>query len=280
MQASDPAGLLLSRQNRDGGWGYQGQVSWAEPTALALLALHAVGTPNQVLARGVSFLRSLQRADGGCAPQPNVSESNWVTALCVLTQKRLGGQPDSRSVEWLLRKAGVETDWLVRLRRVLMFQKAAYREDVPGWPWYPDAASWIQPTAITVLALQAAKPDEPRIAAGREFLLSRRCNDGGWNHGSSRALGYEADSYPETTGMTLLALHGIQRERIAISLEKAKQHLQTCRSSEAASWLRLGLSAHAVKMPLPDVRPPRSVMEMSLALLAEAAEAGRNEFLS
>jgi squalene-hopene/tetraprenyl-beta-curcumene cyclase len=67
---------LESHQNEDGGWGEDPRsyddVKWigrgpstASQTAWALLALHAAGERSQALARGVAWLVSTQRADGG-----------------------------------------------------------------------------------------------------------------------------------------------------------------------------------------------------------------------
>ena len=89
-----------------------------------------------------------------------------------------------------------------------------------------------------------------RIQQGRSFLLARRCRDGGWNHGSTRALGYDSDSYPETTGMALLALHGVSAVPMDDALRVAERHLENCQSQEAASWLTLGLLARG-RSPAP-----------------------------
>ena len=71
-------------QNGDGGWAYSRGCSWTEPTVFALLAQSA-GTPDrESFQRGVRFLNSIARPDGGWSPQPGVEESTWVTALAVL----------------------------------------------------------------------------------------------------------------------------------------------------------------------------------------------------
>jgi len=120
-------------------------------------------------------------------------------------------------------------------------------------------------------------------------LLARRCRDGGWNHGSSRALGYDSDSYPETTGLALLALHGLDDPQVTEGVARGEQHLAVCQSSEGVSWLRLGLGAHgrAPQAPEPNntgasMNAPAmhgGVMELALAMIADAAQAGRNSFL-
>ena len=141
---------------------------------------------------------------------------------------------------------------------------------------------------------------EKRIDQGLSYLLVRMCREGGWNHGSTSALGYDSDSYPETTGLALLALHGVDDPKVAQGLVRGEQQLAVCQSSEGVSWLRLGLGAHG-RVPLPSAagRSPNhtgdganiteagtappvmhgGVMEIALAALADAAQAGKNSFL-
>jgi hypothetical protein len=66
------------------------------------------------------------------------------------------------------------------------------------------------------------------------------CREGGWNHGSVRALGYESKAYPETTGMALAALHGVQAPELPRAIGVAQRFLAACRSADALNWLRLG----------------------------------------
>jgi hypothetical protein len=192
-----PAGILAT-QNSGGGWGYRGGSSWTEPTVYALLALATLGANAEAAKLGMKWLSSLQRPDGGWPPSPSVDQSTWVTALVLLL---LADRDRSPAVEkaagWLLKQSGRESAFLRRLRLRLLGVKDDTDTSLKGWPWYPDTAAWVTPTALTILALEKVhrrKPSETladRIETGRQFLLSRMCADGGWNHGSSRALGYE-----------------------------------------------------------------------------------------
>lgn len=279
---------LLDAQNPDGGWGYRGGGSWTEPTALALLAQVAENHNSNSTERGLRWLDAAQRADGAWPPRPSVEHGTWVTALCVLV---LADQPDSPSlykgVDWLLKQTGRESSLVYRLRRRLLGLQNEQDGDSVGWPWFPETAAWVAPTAVTILALRKAnrrlrrEDVARRVEMGRKFLRVRMCQDGGWNHGSSRALGYEANSYPETTGLALLALHGAPPARLAKSIATAERHLRTCRSLEGLSWLRLGLLAHL--RPLAGKAEGsavcHTVLEASLWILARAAANGRNVFL-
>ncbi len=278
---------LLGAQNADGGWGYGNATSWTEPTALAILALAPEPSASGAAARAAKWLAELERSDGGWPPSPQVDQSTWVTALAVLA---LAGQPEKRPLEgardWLLRQSGRESGFLRRLRLKLLGVEdndTAFR----GWPWWPGAAAWVTPTALTILAAERLQANygnrelARRAESGRRFLWARMCKDGGWNHGSSRALGYESNSYPETTGVALLALHGSETPALGTALAAGYRHLAACRSAEGVSWLRLGLLAHsrrAASMQVPDLRW-RNPMECALTLAAEHAATGRNVFL-
>ncbi|MFB3778298.1 MAG: prenyltransferase/squalene oxidase repeat-containing protein [Bryobacteraceae bacterium] len=270
---------LLVAQNPDGGWGYRGGVSWTEPTALVVLALrHELETASR-LERGVAYLASLQRADGGWSPHPSVDQSTWVTSLALLALAgRLDQASRERAVAWLLRQSGEETRFLHRLRMTLLGVGGGRREG-EGWPWFPDTAAWVSPTALTIIALEQFRVETAagRVSAARRFLWSRMCQDGGWNHGSTRALGYEAPSYPETTGQALLAMRGQSHPKLPQSIEAARRHLRACRSSSAMSWLRLGLLAHSQSAATDDL-PHRGAMDTALWLLAERASGGADVF--
>jgi hypothetical protein len=292
LSEQDPLPFLLSRQNGDGGWGYRGTTSWTEPTCLALLALSArQASAATAQAAGRRWLETAYRKDGGWAPRPSVEESTWVTALAVLAGQEQG-------IDWLRRQTGQESTILERVREFLLGVKPEYAEGTVGWSWYPGTAAWCVPTAVTILALQKwtrnqgadaihkrADVIHKRIDEGREALLARVCPDGGWNHGASRALGTDASSYPETTGVVLLALNGVEgppaKKKIDRGIAAALRHYEQCRAIQGRSWLALALLAHGrrpgqIRMAGIECRDP---MDAALLILAEAAVGGRNPFL-
>lgn len=279
---------LADRQNRDGGWGYhRGGSSWTEPTSYALLALASDGLAGGGgVRRGLSWLASQQRADGGWAPRAGVEESTWVTAMALLLPTELAGGADrNRGAAWLLAQTGRESGFVYRLRMRLLGVRTDTDQQFEGWPWYPGTAAWVAPTALSILAMEKlgrrsgdARLGE-RIAQGRAFLMARRCRDGGWNHGSTRALGYDSDSYPETTGVALLALHGSKAPGMMGAVAAAERHLAQCKSPEAASWLTLALLAQGRQPSQLELATHGGTVELALAALAQAARNGRNLLL-
>jgi len=215
-----------------------------------------------------------------------VDESTWVTALALLLPAELSVGDRQRASQWLLNQSGRESGFIYRLRLRLLGVRLDPTQQFDGWPWYPGTAAWVAPTALTFLALQKLNTStgdaqiQQRLAEGRAFLLARRCRDGGWNHGSTQALGYDSDSYPETTGIALLALHGSKATEIGNALDVAERHLMQSHSLEATSWLTLGLLAHGRSPAEVSVMPHQGTVAVSLAAIAAAARQGRNPFVS
>ena len=279
-----------TRQNGDGGWAYGRGCSWTEPTAFVLLAQSA--SPSERLSsrpdresfrRGTNFLSSIARGDGGWSPQPGVEESTWVTALgALLPEDAISEQQRHQAIDWLKDRTGQESGWRFRLQQRLGGNKQEWSK---GWPWFPGAAAWVIPTSLGILAFQRAlrRSDkdrdtlEYRVHEGKKFLIERQCADGGWNHGSQKALGRDGDSYPETTGIALVALAGEKSAQVERAKAMARKHLASCRTAEGISWLRMGLAAHGESV-VGSVEPVcRTTMDFALM---ELAAGSRNPLLS
>jgi hypothetical protein len=281
--------ILAGRQNRDGGWPYVRGSSWTEPTVYAVLASLAAGE-TEPAQRGLRWIRATGRPDGGWPPKPGVEQSTWATALvALLPPEQLGARAHARAIAWLLETTGRESTVTYRVREWLLGNPRPPEQEFPGWPWIPDAAAWVGPTSLAVLALDKEYRRRPlpairdRIDSGRRFLLARVCGEGGWNHGSVRARGYESLPYPETTGMALAALRGDRSPGTERSLTVARRFLGECRSADALNWLRLGLLAHG-QLPAGYCHPAgienRTLPDASLGLLVAEAEKGRDLFLA
>lgn len=279
---------IREAQNPDGGWPYGKGGSWTEPTVYALLAHQAAGMTSSRDAAAVAWLGAVQRSDGGWMPRPSVDDSTWVTALvALLPPETIGLERHARAITWLLRGKGMESSQLMRLGAFLRDGRLPEEAKPAGWPWFPGTAAWVTPTCLSILALKKRYWRQPsddlreRIDQAAAFLLARRCADGGWNHGSARSLGYNSDSYPETTGQALLALAGTDGAKLDGTFGLAQRFLREHRSSGGAAWLRLGLLAHQqlpAGAPFFDL-PCRTLPDIALSYLAGAAERGYNVFL-
>jgi len=278
---------LVQKQNRDGGWPYVRGASWTEPTMYAVLALLAAGEIDSAR-RGIAWVARHQRADGGWPAQPGIDQSTWVTALvALLPPEALAPKPLQHAIDWLVGMTGEESTMLYRIRERLLGHSRPADQEFAGWPWVPGTAAWVGPTSLAILALEKdyarSRRDDVRrrIEEGRGFLMRRMCHDGGWNHGSVRALGYESKPYPETTGQALAALRGVRTSEVAKALTVARVFLTECRSAEALNWLRLGLLAHG-EQPGAACLPPgiagRTLPDQSLEMLVGSVQKGSNLF--
>jgi hypothetical protein len=274
---------LVASQNADGGWGYKNGSSWTEPTALALLALP--NSPDR--AHALCWLRKAQRLDGGWPPHPGVKESTWVTSLGLLAtpEDELNSPASKAALHWLTIQAKPpNSSWerfLLHLRGL-----PVPIETGAGESWFPNTAAWVYPTAMAVLALSYAanvtnyQPYRDLAQKGKQYILSRRCPDGGWNHGGSRYLSENANSYPEMTGLALLALAGMSGQDLTPSLKQARSFLSAPESMEGLSWLQMGLASQGSELPYQQTDLPcRTTRDVALRLLALAGLEGRNKLL-
>lgn len=256
--------FLRKNQNPDGGWGYfPGKGSWFEPTAYAMLALQGQPESKANLDRAWQLLRSWQLADGSFRPSGEVKEGTWVTALAVtLASVRGVDDPSVRSsLDWLLKVVGAEHD--VPMRVASFFHWIPTKLDVSheGWPWRNGNASWIEPTAHTLIALKKSPSRyrtaevAHRIQEGEKLVLSRRCSDGGWNCGNPNVFNYDLPSYPETTGLALVGLLGRNEQELAGALEVARRFRVETKSSLAKAWLQIALRCHSQPLEAPAEKP-------------------------
>jgi hypothetical protein len=278
---------LVGKQNKDGGWPYTRGASWTEPTAYAVLALLAAGE-SEYARRGLRWIVGHERSDGGWPAQPGIDQSTWVTALvALLPPEQLGHEAHQRAIRWLVGMTGEESTLTYRVREWLLGNARPVDQEFAGWPWVPGTAAWVGPTSLAIIALERENSRNPqadvqrRVEQGRGFLMRRMCHEGGWNHGSVRALGYESHAYPETTGQALAALRGMRNPEVQKALNVARQFLTDCHSADALNWLRLGLLAHGA-LPEGYSVPPgvtsRTLTDGSLDMLVGAVQKGSDLF--
>lgn len=268
---------LKRAQNRDGGWSYfPGKQTWLEPTIYAALALH--GEPEAD--RAWALISSWQNPDGGWRPTADVEISHAGTALCVTAAAARGefGEPLHRGVNWLLGQSGVESQLykraLLRVGKVFGMVEDQRDLSLKGWPWKPDTASWVEPTAHALVALKqaAAKAGSnelrERVRLGEGLLMDVQCADGGWNYGNRTARGEDLRSYPETTALALIGLQG--RPNMGPSFDLAKKMLAETASPLARAWLTIAMRLNGSQVEEPASEPIPDVLITALEALAAA----------
>jgi hypothetical protein len=273
--------FLRAAQNPDGGWGFFSgkRQSWLEPTAYALIALHADPSSARHFERGWNLMRSWQLPDGSWKPCAAVAEPHWTTSLCVTLHCLRGvhDQPFERGVAWLVGTSGIENGLQFRIAHLLRPSVVELDPSFKAWPWRPGNASWIEPTAHALVALKKAsgaaksKGLRARIESGEKMILERRCSDGGWNYGNRKVLGTELPSYPETTALALLGLSGNPALRLAEPLGVAQRYWRETRSPLAKAWLRVSLGAHSIPLPAESIESNDTILHALAVIAASGA---------
>ena len=224
----------------------------------------------------------MQRSDGGWPPCAAVDQSTWVTSFASMALVGQGsGAVLAGARAWLLHHSGCGVSNLDRLRNWIM--RTPGDQTPSGWSWYPGTASWVIPTAASLLALNkmstnSTSLERERVVNGRGFLMARECAGGGWNHGGTFVHSETAEPYPETTGLALLALRDEGPVRLELSLARARQMLCAPQSVQGAAWLRMGLAAHGSNATLPVTDRNRNWTTVDTALEEIASLAQKSVF--
>jgi hypothetical protein len=232
-----------------GGWSYlnSSQTS-VEATSLAAMALSSESS--DASGSGIEQLLRLQRRDGGWPAFLGDSEGSWTTALalCALNQMTDFASAREKGFHWLIAERGREAHWFWRWKFKTADRNVRFDPDKYGWPWISGSASWVIPTAFSVIAIKQftvcnrSEASEKRIHLGVEMLLDRACVDGGWNSGNSVVYGVPLRPHVEATAIALLALQDEQRtEMIQKSLSWLRQNAAIVDSVSSLAWCILSL---------------------------------------
>ena len=202
--------------------GYHGTKPVAtEPTAIAALALQAWGR-DDTAERARAWLLGIQADDGSFGVDAANRKPCWPTGWAVLallpspapvSGREAGGEGSSldkrlraadKAVAWLLKVAGHPVQRSDEDQKVF-----GHDTTLTGWPWVEGTHSWVEPTAISLLALRrAGKADDARCREAVKLLFDRQLPGGGWNYGNTTVLGNTLRPHVQPTGLALWALAG------------------------------------------------------------------------
>lgn len=229
-------------------WSYRPNASPAsEPTALAAMALAGHGRLADA-ARGLRNLIEHQASGGSVGVTVDQPEPGWPTALAVLawrstaeTVRLDSARPTELAVRWLLAMRG----------KTAPFVTDGHDTSLIAWPWVEGTHSWVEPTAMSLLALRATgQADHPRAQEAARLLFDRLLPNGGCNYGNTVVLGQTLRPHVAPTGWALLALAGLEnaddnaRQKIASSLDYLSAAVEPGTTSASLSYALLALAAH------------------------------------
>jgi hypothetical protein len=218
------------------------------------MALVAHGRGSDALPM-LEWLLDQQAADGTLAVEIGQPDPHWGTGLAVLAwqiAQDLGLETPKyaaaieRSVNWILRTAGMGIErgaW------------SGHDTTLRGWPWVQGTHSWLEPTAINLLALEKTGHGEhPRAREAAHLLQDRLLPSGGCNYGNTVVFGQELRAQLQPSGMCLLALApGSGAEpRVGRTIEYVQRELTARTATASLCYALLGLAAWQRAMPRAD----------------------------
>jgi hypothetical protein len=230
--------VLQDRLLPDGGFAeHRGSAYRTDATAWAILAL-ADRSCIDTISRARSRLAAGQLEDGRVSISVEHPRAFWPTALAALAWHGSVSHKDhqDRAISFLLQTAGRHWE---RKPDDVWSHDAAIR----GWPWIENTFSWVQPTALALLALRlSGNSGHSRAREAMRMIMDRQLPHGGWNYGNAIVYGQELYPQPESTGMALAAIAGgVERKEVELSI----RYLNTGRYRTPLSlgWALLGLGA-------------------------------------
>jgi hypothetical protein len=116
-----------------------------------------------------------------------------------------------------------------------------------AWPWVEGTHSWVEPTAINLLALKAAGyAEHARCRDGVRLLCDRATAAGGWNYGNPQVFGARLSAHVQPTGLALAALAGEDSAAREIQLGVAylRRTVSPDMAAASLSYALIGLAAH------------------------------------
>jgi hypothetical protein len=239
-----------------------------EPTALAAMALIAHARFSAAR-EALHWLAENQSEDGSLGIDSDTPRPRWPTGWALLawqsaqrsteipvphdantrfSQSDLSRWADASKraakwIRWLYGRRTKESDFL------------EHNTQLRGWPWVDGTHSWVEPTAINVLALKAASHAKGhRVREAVEMLLDRMLPDGGWNYGNTIVMGNTLRPHVQPTGLALAALHGqpAAGTHVQTSLKYLRGALSQRTTAASLCYALLGAAAHGIWFEGPD----------------------------
>lgn len=248
MKENPSIKILLARELSDGGFRVaEGGGTRPDATAWAVLALRAGGEGEEVesaIGRGRTQLLNLQISDGRVPIDMEHPGACWPTPLALLAWQGWppGAVACDRGYQFLTDAKVI----VVPSERVVNQIDSSLR----GWAWFGGTSTWVEPTALAILAFGAAGRHIERVDQGIKLLLDRQLPHGGWNYGNT--LVYDTELLPaeEYNGIALAGLAGhCEVAQVEASLALLQGKIAKLRTPQALGWGILGLAAWGRRPP-------------------------------
>jgi hypothetical protein len=210
-----------------------------DSTAWAVLALAGIREHLSSTNSGRSILAASQSKDGSVA-FPDAQDVYWPTAISVLAWlgSSLFDHATSQALSFLLETSGKHWSYDPQ-------SPVAHDPSIKGWPWVAATHSFVDPTAMALLALNiTGHSGHPRFRDGLDMLMNRQLPHGGWNYGNTLVYGKELHPFVDTTGIACTVLAGhIAKEQVSGSIRYLQAEAESSRTPLSLAWALFGLGA-------------------------------------
>jgi hypothetical protein len=217
-----------------------------EPVSLAAIALIGHGRPEQSSSL-IQWLLENQQEDGCLGVDGRERAPCWSTGWAVLAWRL--AMRNSKFVSRLPSAIERAVESIVRSQSFTTAEATGVGHDttIRGWAWIDGTHSWVEPTAINVLALNhSGHRMHPRTREGVRLLQNRLLAAGGINYGNTVVLGQQLRPHVQPTGLALLALSGEvdPSDKTARSIAYLERELSAQTATASLCFALLGLAAH------------------------------------
>lgn len=229
----------LDRLCQTAAWGYHAHgESACEPAAMTALALSAWQQNARAETVG-RWLADLQGKDGSVGVSATQSSPGWPTAWAILAWHAVGGFEANiaQGINWLLATAGKPLE-----RNPDM----GHDTSLVGWPWAEGTHSWLEPTALAVMALRkAGHADHPRTQEAIRLIYDRLLPTGGANFGNTIVMQQTLRPHVQPSGMALMALADIDwlSDKLLATCTYLRQIVGATTTTVSLTYALMGLSA-------------------------------------
>jgi len=241
LALTDVEVALLARVRTDGGFSQQSDEPYrTDATAWAIITLSSIDADKACIQPAMTRLMADQHEDGSISIAPDHPAVFWPTPLAILAWScsSVDSESKSRAIGFLLSTTGKH--WEKRSDEI-----AQHNPALKGWPWIAATHSWVEPTALSVIALSVAGYQmHPRVKEAVNMLMDRQLPHGGWNYGNTSVFGQELRPALESTSAALHALTGhVARQDVQRSLDYLSKEITHLHTPISLGWSLLALNS-------------------------------------
>jgi hypothetical protein len=186
-----------------------GEPATAEPVAFAAITACAydLKAPAETACRR---LLEAQNANGSISVRLNDEGPYWPTSLASIAWRQFERVWPQEAGSWCSDAYRRGIDFLTSFggQKIDADDIFGHNTQLVGWPWVDGTHSWLEPTAMALLAMRhCGFAKHARAVEAAELLLDRQLPSGGANYGNTYVLGQKLRPHVMPSAMCTVALH-------------------------------------------------------------------------